>query len=226
MATQTHESLAANATAFLERVSLTMECPRGGQEEIRTQARSLIEWARQNKVFLNANYTAGLQRQEPETTEHIVFLGVSNNQADRVIKCTYPGMFGWANGPNGRRSRATPLFYLRRLALMNQVFASDLRLEGVGEGAPRFDWLENPSPYIVTSQGYIAPSDKNCPYPTEEEIEAFMFSMGFQRLDGGYYNWERGDLTVLDARIDNFINSARGIVPIDLIIGKTVPTTS
>ena len=55
---------------------------------------------------------------------------------NRAVKRTYPGTFGVTPDPKGEQRAATPLFYLLRLGLMNGVFGSDLRLEGIVFGKP------------------------------------------------------------------------------------------
>jgi len=52
-----------------------------------------------------------------------------------------------------------------------------------------------------------------------------MKSLGFAMLSRSYFGWQRPEdqVTILDARADNFIKSAEGVVPIDLVVsqGKT-----
>jgi hypothetical protein len=90
----------------------------GSPQEIRRQSDCLVEWAQEQDVVLPSTHTDGLEKREASTSEHEVFLRVSDN---RVIKCTFPGTFGYAHGPNNKQRRATPLYYLRRLELMNRI---------------------------------------------------------------------------------------------------------
>jgi Serine/Threonine/Tyrosine Kinase found in polyvalent proteins len=219
MANATHGSLAADAAAHLAKSANSVESLSGSPKEIRRQAGCLVEWARTRNVLLADDHAAGLERREEETSEHEVFLRASDN---RVVKCTYPGCFGYVSGPNGRTRAATPLFYLYRLELMNQVFGDDLRLEGVAFGKPRFGDEEEKRPYIVVSQAWIDSADENSPHPSEKEIEDFMESLGFKRLEDSCYRWHRefDGVTVSDTKVDNFIKSHKGVVPIDLLIIK------
>jgi hypothetical protein len=219
MATTTHGSLAEDAAAHLGKNANTVESVSGSPKEIRRQADCLVEWARERSVLLTDAYTAGLKKREETTSEHEVFIRDSDK---RAVKCTYPGCFGYANGPNGRTRSATPLFYLHRLELMNQVFGDDSRLEGVAFGKPHFGDEEGKRPYIVISQAWVDAADENFPHPSEEEIEGFMVSLGFKRLEDSCYRWHRefDGIFVSDTKVDNFIKSHKGVVPIDLLISK------
>lgn len=48
-----------------------------------------------------------------------------------------------------------------------------------------------------------------------------MKSLGFERVPDSRFDWtNRSDgMRVSDARIDNFIKSKEGLIPIDLIVG-------
>jgi hypothetical protein len=169
MANETHGSLAEKAASYLTNSERAMGGFCGIQQDIRRPAECLLEWARQQGVFLADFSTAGLEKYERDTAEHVVYFGSPDG---RVIKCTKPGRFGYAHGPKGKRARfaeATPLFYLRRLKLTNRVFDTDLRLEGIALGKPNFGNEGDLMPYIVTSQSYIERADKKHPHPSEEE---------------------------------------------------------
>jgi hypothetical protein len=228
MANKTHESLAAEATAYLENSAGAVGGFNGIQQEIRRQADCLLEWARNRGVFLTDSYTAGLEKYDRNTTEHVVYFGEPGSRVIKCTKCTKPARFGWGHGSNGKYGNhcpATPWFYLQRLELMNQEFPTDLRLEGIGLGKPDFGNDEDLSPYIVTSQLYIEIADKKSPHPSEAEVERFMVELGFRMLEDCCYNWirESDGVVVTDTRVLNFINSHAGIVPIDLVIGRIVP---
>ena len=221
MATTTHGDLAADAAAYLAKSARTNESLSGSQKEIRRQADSLVEWAQERGVLLTENYIAGLEKHEGVFSEHEVFWRASDN---RAVKRTYPGTYGYANGPKGKQRQATPLFYLHRLKLMNKEFGGDLRLEGVTFGKPRTSGDESEKPSIIISQGWIDAVDGKDPHPTEQEIEDFMVALGFSRLDDSCYRWRRetDGVVVFDTKPDNFIRSASGVVPIDLLIGKEI----
>jgi hypothetical protein len=222
MANKTHGSLAAEAAAYLRESAGAMEGGNGIQSEIRRQADHLLEWAREKNLLLTDSCTDGLEKFTTNTQEHVVYLRRSDL---RVIKCTKPGKFGRGHGAEGKYGAhpdATPLSYLQRLELLNQEFPTDLRLEGIGLGKPDFGDKEELRPYIVTSQRYIEPHDKENQNPTEEQIAARMTKLGFKLLPDSVYNWvrESDGIIVTDTRMPNFILSEEGIFPIDLIISR------
>jgi hypothetical protein len=219
MAITTHEGLAAEATAYLGKSASANEGLSGSQKEIRRQADYLVEWALSRGVLLTVAYIADLKRHPGETSEHVVFYRETDN---RAVKSTYPGSFGFAIGPNGKTRSATPLYYLRRLELMNREFDADLRLEGIVLGRPRFGIEDGDRPSIVVSQGWIEAIDANSPHPSEQEISDYMAKLGFARLEYSTTKWRRESdgIMVFDTKVDNFINSPAGPVPIDLLVGE------
>jgi hypothetical protein len=130
-----------------------------------------------------------------------------------TIKKTHPGTFVSFPNELGLRRTATPYFFLRRLELTNQVFASDLRLEGVTTGDKTS---------IVISQPWAYPADLRNPLPSSAEIRGFMVSLGFEPVADSPIDWFRklDGIHVSDARSDNFIKCQEGLVPIDLIISQ------
>ncbi len=204
MAGPPHEELAADAAAHLERSGGSLQGLGGNPEEIERQAASLIVWARGKNLILPAEHTAGLFKHQSTTAEHQVFYRSSDN---RAVKCTYAG---------------TPLFYLRRLELMNRAFKSGLRLEGIMLGKSLIIGATGDQASIVVSQPWIRAADRNHPHPSGAEIDEFMESLGFAVLSRSYYGWRRkaDGIIILDARADNFVKSAEGVVPIDLVISE------
>lgn len=222
MPNTTHESLAAEAAAYLTESAGAVGGFNGIQSEITRQADCLLEWAQKRGVFLTDAYTTGFDKYDTETTEHVVYFGATGS---RVIKCTKPGCYGWGHGSNGKYGNhcpATPLFYLQRLELMNQEFPTDLRLDGIAQGKPRFGNAGDLRPYIVTSQRFIEAVNEQSPHPSEPEIESLMLGLGFRLLEDSIYNWirESDGVIVTDAKVLNFIISHEGIVPVDLIMSK------
>jgi hypothetical protein len=222
MACSPYGELAADAAAHLERSGSSLEGFGGDSQEIERQAANLIVWAREKSRILPEEYTTGLFKHQSTTAEHEVFYRASDN---RAVKCTYPGTFGVTPDPKGAQRAATPLFYLRRLELMNRVFKSELRLEGIILGKSLLIGAKGEQPSVVISQAWIRPADPNLPHPSNAEIAEFMAALGFDVLSRSYYGWRRKNdgITILDARADNFIKSPEGVVPIDLVIsqGKT-----
>jgi hypothetical protein len=213
--------LAAAAAAYLERGGSSLQGLGANPQEIDRQAACLTEWARQQNLILTERYTAALFRHLSTTAEHQVFYRASDN---RAVKCTYPGTFGVTPDPKGAQRAATPLFYLHRLQLMNRVFQSDLRLEGVLLGTSLLIGATGEQPSIVVSQPWIRPADPDLPHPSDAEVAEFMQSLGFCVLSRSYYGWRRREdgITILDARPDNFIRSPKGVVPIDLVVSDTL----
>lgn len=220
MAIRAQESLAANAAAQLAKNEDTVASLSGSPSEIKRQAGFLVEWAEKQGVLLPDDHAAGLEKIEVPSTEHDVFNRVSDR---RVVKCTHPGSFGYINDQlNGRARRATPLAYLRRLELMNEVFGDDLIFEGVALGAIKHGCTDGRMPYIVISQSWIDAIDENSPEPPEKEIADFMESLGFNRVKDSCLQWYRktDGIIVSDAKPLNFIKSHHGVIPIDLQISR------
>lgn len=214
-----HGITAADAAAYLERSGAAVEGLSGISEEIDRQAACLIRWAKAKGLILPASYTSGLLRHQSTTAEHEVFYRASDN---RAVKCTYAGTFGVTPDPKGAQRAATPLFYLSRIELMNLVFRSDLRFEGVMLGKSLLIGARGEQASIVVSQPWIPQGEPGRPHPSTEEVDEFMCSLGFQVLRRSYFGWkrEKDAIVVLDARPDNFIKSAEGVVPIDLVISQ------
>ncbi len=222
MANTTHESLAAEAAAHLASSAGAVGCFNGIQQKIREQADCLLEWARERGLLLADFFPADLEnpvKYQGVTGEHAVYFGAPDN---RVIKCTKPGRFGWGHGVNAKHCPATPWFYLQRVELMNLVFATDFRLEGIALGRPDSEDGGALRPYIVTSQSFIERIDEKHEHPSEREIEGFMVELKFRLMEYSCTNWHRefDGITVTDTREVNFIVSHAGIVPVDLVISK------
>jgi len=219
MARKAHGNLAADASAHLARSANPVNGFSGNTQEINRQADCLIEWARAKNVILSDDYTSGMERHSGFTAEHEVFYREADN---RVVKRTYYGTFGITDAPKGQQHHATPMFYLRRLELMNQVLGADLRLEGICFGESFLLGQQGKKPSIVISQPWIRAIDPQRPHPTIAEIEQFMESLDFTQLKGAFYGWyrEADKITIVDAKPDNFIMSSDGVVPIDIVISQ------
>ena len=219
MAGKAHGNLAADAAAHLARSADPVKGFSGDTQEIDRQAACLVEWAGAKQAILSDNYTSGLERNPGVTAEHEVFYREADN---RAVKRTYSGTFGITDDPKGKQRHATPMFYLRRLELMNQVLGADLRLEGICFGKSLLLGQTDEQPSMVISQPWIHAANIQQPNPTATEIEQFMESLGFTQLKGAYYGWyrEADKVTIVDARPDNFIMSSEGVVPIDVVISQ------
>jgi hypothetical protein len=189
------------------------------------QAACLAEWARSLSVILPDAYSSALKKHGMQSAEHEVFYRSSDN---RAVKRTYAGTFGVTPDRKGDQTAATPLFYLRRLKLFNLVFDSEIRLEGIILGGKTLlIGAKGEQVSIVVSQPWIAARDPGHPHPTAVQIEEFMRAFGFEKLSASYFGWHRlaDNITILDARPDNFILSATGVVPIDLVISRSAAGT-
>ncbi len=65
-------------------------------------------------------------------------------------------------------------------------------------------------------------ANPNFPHPSPAEIKEFMESLGFAEVKDSYFGWFKtgGNIKVIDARPDNFIKTANGVIPIDLVISE------
>lgn len=210
-------SLAADAAAFVGGGAPPDAGFGGVSAEIERQAARLVEWARLRGCLLSEDHFSGLVQYPLATGEHQIF----HRPADqRALKRTYPGTFGIAMDHRGQATVATPLFYLRRIQLVNEVFDSDLRLEGIALAQSPFHDAPDLQPAIVTSQPWIYDALPERPHPTEAEVEQFLTSLGFVSQPDCFHGWHRASdgMLVVDAREDNFIKSPGGVVPIDLVV--------
>lgn len=153
-----------------------------------------------------------------ETGEH----GVTYRADEGVwIKYTKPWRAGFTvilSDAMPMLCSASPLEYLRRLALQNDLFSDDVRLVGIQYNAG--------SQCIVTQQPHVpgrAPK-------MDEMHDALVGDYGFQQLNippMGYYkskSYIRDDLGLFDAHPANFVKTRDGtIVPIDVILVRFAP---
>ena len=186
---------------------------------MREQAR-VAEWALAEGRLIHDRDLDVIALLSNSTSEHEVRYP---SPVGRVVKKTWPGFYGqipvWRGG-RVEREPATPSQYLDRQALQNEVFGSDLRLEGVNisERPSMIIGERGGQPSFVVSQRFIESADARFPKPSEAQITAFLEAHGFDPLPRSYFGWlRRADgVVLLDARADNFILSAEGVVPIDL----------
>ena len=167
------------------------------------QAR-LIQWAK-----LNGHTGHKLPEVDTSGGEHNVFF---DEATARYFKETIPAkQKGYGIALGSRVHGATPSEYLDRLALQNQIFDDDIRLERIVPNAGK--------PIIVISQTAIEGVD--APQPA---INALMQAKGFEKLiDGAYYDERRG-LLVYDLLPKNAKQAADGIVyPIDPVVQRITP---
>lgn len=138
--------------------------------------------------------------------------------SDRLIKITYPSQFGLRMRlilpagvlPNGLEDAfslrpATPLEYLNRMALHNELFGRSVEFLGLvrQKGGLSF----------VISQIFLVGGKPSIP-----QIASFMSGQGFRRLgdENAYYRAE-DHLAVFDAHARNFVLTEGVPVPFDVI---------
>ncbi len=177
---------------------------------------NLEEWAHREGTLIPESEVDALDRVSNSTSEHEVFYRAEDS---RAVKRTWPGVYGQiptlAHGKLDRRN-ATPSEYLSRMALHVAVFGSDIRLEGVTISEKPSMIIGQPAgqPSIIISQRWY----ERAGIATNESIHDFLVDEGFRSVPASYFGWYRfGDgVVIVDAKPDNFINTAAGVVPIDL----------
>ena len=63
--------------------------------------------------------------------------------------------------------------------------------------------------------------DQKSPHPSDNEIDDFMQNVGFTKQQKSYFGWIKEDIVIIDARVDNFIKTIEGVVPVDLVICRS-----
>ena len=144
--------------------------------------------------------------------EHDIF-----REGERVFKVTRDGIFGLSPGielalvsshQDARRFHlweATPLEYLERLDLHNQLVPGLNRLEGIL-------WQADGDMAIVTSQ----PRFDIVPV-TEAEVDEWLSAQGFRKITQSAYYREEDNLGVFDAHDRHVIRAGELLVPFDVI---------
>jgi len=146
--------------------------------------------------------------------EHDLF---HDTATDRYFKVTRNGIFGLSpgielalvsSGEDARRFQlweATPLEYLERLDLLNQLVPGLNVLEGVFVQA-------DGDMAIVTSQ----PRFDIVPV-CESEIDAWFAALGFKKITHSGYYREEDNLGIFDAHNKNVVRADDLLVPFDVI---------
>jgi hypothetical protein len=210
MAGTTDGGLAEEAAAHIAGNTDAVQSVDGSPKEIDRQSGLLVGWA----------YFESLNIIGDSTAEHVVYYRERDN---RAVKRTHAGTFGVTPGPKGEQRGATPLFYLRRLLLMNRVFDSMMRFEGVLFAKSKLiGRTDDFYPCMVISQPWHHPASVENPHPSIPEIKEFMEAVGFTEKHGSYFGWFKKNekISVVDAKRDNFIKTEDGVIPIDLVISE------
>jgi len=173
-------------------------------------------WANEHGKLIPDHYFHGLEVVSDCTSEHKVYLRQSDR---RAVKKTWAGVYGQVPVPrDGKldRTNASPVEYLRRMSLQINVFGSDLRLEGVHISEEPSMIVGQPArqPSFVISQSWLDKAGT----ATNESISAYLTEEKFREVPGSYFGWYRpaDGVVIVDAKPDNFIKTAAGLVPIDL----------
>jgi len=131
-----------------------------------------------------------------------------------VLKITRVGLFGaYYELIEGRihEFKCTPAEYLIRLRLLEKQFGfSQIPLGVTGEGQ------------LVSRQKFIAGDP-----PTQQAVDLFLENAGLSPVKQNYWLWkgvkrDGAEPRVGDARADNFVNTAEGIIPIDLRMWQVI----
>ena len=210
----------ADAADFLRRGKGADRRGAQGAQRSRSELQLIEEWARAKGCLIDEREFDSLTLLSNSTSEHEVWYRESDGCA---VKRTWPGFFGqvpfWKNGTVDRSS-ATPSQYLARQRLQNDIFDGGTVLEGVCVSSKPSMIIGESSgqPAFVISQPFIRAANRESATPTESQIADFMLAHGFESLPGSYFGWQRvsDGVVILDARRDNFILSAEGVIPIDL----------
>lgn len=193
------------------RGSLPPDGTASGTPTVARQKESLREWARSLGLLLSpADLPAKVVR---GGQEHDLF---HDETTDRYFKVTRDGIFGLSPGidlalvSSDRDARrfhlweATPLEYLERLHLQNQLVPGLNHLEGILD--------QGDDLAVVTSQ----PRFDLVPV-TQPEIDVWFARLGFAKVtECGYYRAE-DNLGIFDAHTKNLVRFQDDLIPFDVI---------
>lgn len=180
------------------------------------EIRNLESWACAEGKLIAEQEIDSLVLVSNQTSEHQVFY---RQPDDRAVKRTWAGVYGQlpviSAGKVDRRN-STPSEYLQRMALHIEVFASDLRLEGVCISEKPSMIIGQPAgqPSLVISQRWYEKEG----VATTEDIHDLLTEEGFRAIPSSYFGWYRLEdgVVIVDAKPDNFIKTHEGLIPIDL----------
>lgn len=103
------------------------------------------------------------------------------------------------------------------------VFFSDIRFEGVSVSDKPSMIIGQPpgEPSFLISQEWLEKTGNTTP----EEIAVFLEGEGFAPVAGSYFGWYRASdrMAVVDAKPDNFVKTAGGMMALDLQILQFTP---
>lgn len=194
------------------RGSLPADGGSSGTPTVARQKADLCEWAHGLGLLLTLDKLPTVAVRGGQ--EHDLF---HDTATDRYFKVTRGGIFGLSPGielalvsssQDARRFHlweATPLEYLERIALVNELVPDLNRLEGILTQA-------DGDLAIVTSQPRF-----DIVAVTEAEIDAWFATQGFQRITSSGYYRVADNLGVFDAHDKNVVRAGELLVPFDVI---------
>jgi hypothetical protein len=132
-----------------------------------------------------------------------------------VVKVTRPGIYGesyyLANNVVNQKN-CSPLDYLLRLRLWKKLFESA------------------PNPLGITDAGQIVSRHRfvTGELPSQIAVDSFLETVGFTAVRKNCWLWKKEypnefDYWLGDARAENFVQTAGGIVPIDIRLWQASP---
>lgn len=202
--------------AALDHLRRGVSADRGpsGTPTLARQKRDLCEWAESLGCLLTVGDLPAKTVRGGQ--EHNLF---HDESRDCYVKVTRHGVFGLSPGielalvssaQDARRFHlweASPLEYLERLHLLNQLVPGLNALEGViiDAGAPG-------DLAIVTSQ----PRFDLVPV-TAAEIDAWFATLGFEKITDAAYYRAADNLGIFDAHDKNLVRAGEVLVPFDII---------
>ena len=212
LARRANEARVLQAAAAARQIPPPIAGARGipAQREVTEQAQALSRHAAANGLVLPTDFFDAMRRINIETMERDVFTREPDKRVFKRTRPTGDHPYGASWTVKYMGSGATPEMYLRRLVWMNRIFKTDVRFEGITAGQ---------KPAIITSEPWIEAANEQSPHPTREQLHALMRQLDFSPLATTINGWTRPDgVNVYDVRPANFIQTAEGPVPIDLVI--------
>ncbi len=142
--------------------------------------------------------------------EHLIYQSAEN--ADRFFKVTHPGQAGLCLAVKNiggeshvAQTSSTPLNYLRRFVLVNEIFSDSVCFEGV---------IDGDQPSMVISQPKLEGE-----LPEAADINATLKQLGFHRTDLLMWFRPEDGIALGDTKRANFIQTPDGtVLAIDVLV--------
>jgi hypothetical protein len=138
-------------------------------------------------------------------SEHLVYFDPENQDVLKITKTGTYGAYYELGDARVYEFKCTPDDYLNRMRLLLKHFGfSQTPLGVTGKGQ------------IVSHQKFVAGDP-----PTQEAVDSFLLNAGLNPVRQSCWLWKGLDSDgfepwVGDARADNFVDTSKGIIPIDL----------